>query len=215
MDDVVLLSDPRIAAIADPDAPQPPLVEMVEVAEVVIDPRKEDPDGAWRRLRAPVADMLRAAASLAAAEGVRLRLVEGYRPAALQSRYFDAYVATLRGQHPHADDTAVRALAARHVSPPEVAPHTAGAAADVTLERHGVELDLGSAVNATPEASRGRCYTSAPDVTGPAAEHRRLLVEIMSRAGFVNYPTEWWHWSFGDRYWAWATGSRRALFRAV
>jgi hypothetical protein len=24
----------------------------------------------------------------------------------------------------------------------------------------------------------------------------------MQAHGFVNYPTEWWHFSYGDRYWA-------------
>jgi D-alanyl-D-alanine dipeptidase len=27
-------------------------------------------------------------------------------------------------------------------------------------------------------------------------------------AGLVNYPPEWWHWSFGDRYRAMVTGAR-------
>ncbi|WP_413254142.1 hypothetical protein OG754_38745 [Streptomyces decoyicus] len=30
--------------------------------------------------------------------------------------------------------------------------------------------------------------------------------EALSSVGMVNYPTEWWHWSFGDRYWALCTG---------
>jgi zinc D-Ala-D-Ala dipeptidase len=28
----------------------------------------------------------------------------------------------------------------------------------------------------------------------------------------VNYPTEWWHWSYGDRYWAYQSGARAARF---
>ena len=28
----------------------------------------------------------------------------------------------------------------------------------------------------------------------------------------MNYPTEWWHWSFGDRYWALVTDSPTALY---
>ncbi|HON74505.1 MAG TPA: M15 family metallopeptidase [Dermatophilaceae bacterium] len=35
---------------------------------------------------------------------------------------------------------------------------------------------------------------------------------MLRLVGLVNYPTEWWHWSFGDRYWAWAMGERSALF---
>lgn len=215
MDDIVLLSDPRIAAIRNPETADVPLVDVGELAALRIDRRKEDAVGHWRKVRAPIAEMLRQASLRAAEEGVRLRLVEGYRPGALQERYFDEYVSTLRLEDPSRDDACLRALAARHVSPPEVAPHTAGAAVDVTLERNGVELDLGSAVNATPEESAGRCYTDHPGVVGEAAENRRLLIAIMSDAGFVNYPTEWWHWSYGDRYWAWTTGSSEALFGKI
>lgn len=37
----------------------------------------------------------------------------------------------------------------------------------------------------------------------------------MTGAGFVNYPTEWWHWSHGDRYWAWSTRAPAARYGAV
>jgi len=42
------------------------------------------------------------------------------------------------------------------------------------------------------------------------AEHRSnrgLLVDAMQASGFVNYGHEWWHYSYGDRYWAFATNS--------
>jgi hypothetical protein len=35
------------------------------------------------------------------------------------------------------------------------------------------------------------------------------------RAGMLNYPTEWWHWSYGDRYWAHATGADTALYGPI
>jgi len=34
----------------------------------------------------------------------------------------------------------------------------------------------------------------------------------MAAAGFVNYPSEWWHWSYGDRYWAFTTGPSHARY---
>jgi D-alanyl-D-alanine dipeptidase len=39
-----------------------------------------------------------------------------------------------------------------------------------------------------------------------------VLGAALTAAGLVNYPTEWWHWSFGDRYWALATGAGAALY---
>jgi D-alanyl-D-alanine dipeptidase len=34
---------------------------------------------------------------------------------------------------------------------------------------------------------------------------------VLTAVGMVNYPTEWWHWSYGDRYWALRTGVPNAL----
>ncbi len=45
----------------------------------------------------------------------------------------------------------------------------------------------------------------------PRAWRDRLAI-VMSEAGFVNYPHEWWHFSYGDQYWAWRTGALAALY---
>jgi D-alanyl-D-alanine dipeptidase len=38
---------------------------------------------------------------------------------------------------------------------------------------------------------------------------------VLSPHGLVNYPTEWWHWSFGDRYWALLSETGAALYGPV
>jgi len=102
------------------------------------------------------------------------------------------------------------------VAPIEVAGHVAGAAIDVTLvDTRGAELDLGTPIDATPEASGGRCYFAAPDIPPRARTNRELLAGVLSDVGLLNYPTEWWHWSFGDRYWALLTGAQGALYGPV
>ena len=50
------------------------------------------------------------------------------------------------------------------------------------------------------------------DLADPARSNRALLARVLRLVGLVNYPTEWWHWSFGDRYWAWSMGERSALW---
>ena len=104
-------------------------------------------------------------------------------------------------------------LVSRFVAPVEVAPHVAGAAVDLTLvDAHGREVDMGTPVDATPERSGGACYTAAVGISPFARSHRRLLSTVLTWSGLVNYPTEWWHWSYGDRYWALATGAPAALY---
>ena len=103
-------------------------------------------------------------------------------------------------------------LASRYVSPPTIAPHVSGAAIDLTLcDEDGHELDMGTAVNATPEDSDRACYFGAK-VSAQARENRTVLAKVLEEVGLVNYPTEWWHWSYGDRYWAMTTGASAAIY---
>jgi D-alanyl-D-alanine dipeptidase len=61
---------------------------------------------------------------------------------------------------------------------------------------------MGCPIDSSPEESDGACYTRAVNISEPARTNRAVLGEALTGAGFVNYPTEWWHWSYGERYWA-------------
>lgn len=71
---------------------------------------------------------------------------------------------------------------------------------------------MGTPIDATPEESDGACYLDAAHITGHARANRLLLAHALTGAGLDNYPTEWWHWSYGDRYWALVTGAPAALY---
>ncbi|MFD5721700.1 hypothetical protein [Streptomyces sp. NPDC127036] len=55
---------------------------------------------------------------------------------------------------------------------------------------------------ASPEKSNGACYTNAPNLSTQARTKRATLGSALSTANLINYGTESWHWSVGDRYWA-------------
>ena len=204
------MADPRVAAVPVRDEGER-LVDLGE-AGFLLDGRCADPDGAYRRLREGAAERLARAEKLLP-RGLRLLVVEGYRPLELQRRYFEEYRDELAKLHPEYTAAQLRGAASRYVSPPDLAPHSAGAAIDLTLcDEAGVELDMGTRMNASPEESEGRCYTDAPGLHPKCAEHRMILVDAMHSAGFVNYPTEWWHYSYGDRYWALLTRRPTALY---
>ncbi|MFN2522809.1 MAG: M15 family metallopeptidase [Mycobacteriales bacterium] len=148
--------------------------------------------------------------------GVRLVLAEGYRPLQQQNGYFDMYSGALAAEHPDWSAARLRVAASRFVAPPELAPHVTGAAVDVLLvDGDGRDLDLGTPLNSSPEETHEACFTAATGISSAARTYRRLLIEAMAAAGFVNYPTEWWHWSFGDRYWAAVTGAVAARYGPV
>ncbi|MEV8245383.1 M15 family metallopeptidase [Streptomyces rochei] len=194
----VLMSDPRVAAVPVHECGEP----LVDVRDhgFRVDPRKQDPLGAFAHVREGVLARLKQARSLLPA-GTDLLFVEGYRPLALQERYFTEYRDELAAIHPDWTAEELHQNASRYVSPPEIAPHSAGAAVDVTLvDQDGRELDLGTRVNASPEESHGACFTHATNISDRARHHRTLLLNAMESADFTNYGTEFWHFSAADRY---------------
>ncbi len=212
-DGIVLISDPAVVAVSVVESGEE-LVDVRACPSLRLDSRHRDPYGNYALLRSGIVDRL-ARAEAALPDGLHLLIIEGYRPRALQLAYFTEYSDQLRAEHPDWPGAMLISMASRYIAPPDVAPHTAGAAVDLTLCRaDGVELDMGTPVNASPEDSSGACYFAASVSPTPRA-NRDLLARVLGYAGLVNYPTEWWHWSYGDRYWAHATGAGQARYAAI
>ncbi|MFI0981020.1 M15 family metallopeptidase [Streptomyces sp. NPDC021093] len=211
-DAIVLIGDPRVAAVPVRECGEP-LVDCRTLLRV--DLRRADPAGHWAHLRTSVAERLLRAQELLP-DGWHWLLTEGYRPPAVQTEIFEGYAAELRRLGPDAPEAEIRRDATRYVAPMETAGHVAGAAVDLTVcTADGTEVDMGSPEAATPEESGGACCTRAPGLPAAARRNRSVMATALTGAGLVNYPTEWWHWSYGDRYWAWSTGAPAAVFGPV
>jgi zinc D-Ala-D-Ala dipeptidase len=177
----------------------------------VLDCRERDATASYGRVRASVLERLRSA-SQALPGGVSFLVIEGHRSTAEQARRFALRQDRLR-ESGITDPAELRRLASAFVSPVEVAPHCAGAALDLTLTgADGAELDMGTAVNGHRTGQEERCPLDAPGLSALARRNRDLLSRVMGGAGFINYPTEWWHWSYGDRYWALMTNAGSAIY---
>ncbi|HEY9648978.1 MAG TPA: M15 family metallopeptidase, partial [Chroococcidiopsis sp.] len=94
-------------------------------------------------------------------------------------------------------------------------PHSTGAAVDVTLvDAHGRVVDMGSAIDELSPRSFPNYF--GPGEAGDQGDRtltfhrdRTLLAEIMTAAGFLQHPNEWWHFSAGDQLWAWLMMQRQ------
>jgi len=82
-------------------------------------------------------------------------------------------------------------------------PHTTGGAVDLTLFSNGSALALGTDFDSFSSLAHFDAFEASD---GTVRRLRRALVTAMTSAGFVPYPFEWWHWSFGDDMWGHANG---------
>lgn len=148
--------------------------------------------------------------------GIKFLIKEAYRPPHLQQRFFDSYCAVLEERHPEYSSKEIFRDASKYVSPVAVAPHPTGGAVDLTLAwDDGTELDMGTRFNASPTETQNACFTSATNISNQARSNREILISTLRGAGMVNYPTEWWHWSFGDKYWAVVMNEDCAVYDAL
>jgi D-alanyl-D-alanine dipeptidase len=128
---MVLLSDPRIAAIGLSDNGES-LVDVREVTDLQVDNRHAGALDAFAYLReGAVQRLLDAQATLPT--GLRLLIVEGYRQMETQRSDFDGYGDELRSLHPDWSADRLFVETSKFASPVEVAPHSTGGAIDLTL----------------------------------------------------------------------------------
>lgn len=89
--------------------------------------------------------------------------------------------------------------------------HTTGGAVDLTLTKDGEILKLGTEFDAfTPKTNTNHFEKQDDEIR----DLRRLLYNVMKKAGFTNLPTEWWHYDYGDNNYAKMSG-REVIYTGV
>ena len=91
---------------------------------------------------------------------------------------------------------------------------------DLTIvDSTGIFLPMGTVFDETSERSGIAWFEKKLEekesLTADEEEamyNRRLLHYIMSKAGFVNYPDEWWHYDYGDQIWALLKEKKNAIY---
>jgi len=126
-------------------------------------------------LHADTAALLQRAVALAAPLGLRLKILDAFRPAEAQW--------VLWRHWPDPDFIS---------DPRRGSPHSMGAAVDLTLVDvgSGAELDMGTGFDDLRPAS----FHGHTDISAEAQRNRHLLLGLMSATGFDFFRNEWWHY---------------------
>jgi zinc D-Ala-D-Ala dipeptidase len=204
-----LIDDHRVLALPIADNGEP-FVDISDLPAMAVDVTRtsvQQMSDDLFHVRAGVADRL-ARAQACLPSRYQLQLKEGWRPTWVQERLWQLNLDQLRARRPDLADDELHRENARLVAPPDLAPpHSTGGAVDVVLLHQGSYVDMGGEFNQPGEAN---CTVYPVGVA--ARRHRDILASAMGTAGFINYPQEWWHWSYGDRYWAFQTTRQAAIY---
>ncbi|HSW69580.1 MAG TPA: M15 family metallopeptidase [Gammaproteobacteria bacterium] len=220
---IVLIADPKVLVIPIHEN-HDPMIDLIAQKEISYGPPPLLPDNTnYTKIRKTIYDKLIKAQAMLP-DGLHFRLYEGYRSLDLQQKIFDERYNKLLKEHPALTHQQIFLESTKFVSPvinldgsTNVPPHSTGAAIDVYLvDKKGNVVDMGIHLDDTYEDLKGIfCKTDSEAISEKAREYRKIMGKVLETVGFVNYPTEYWHWSYGDRYWAYQTHRAFAIYGTV
>jgi len=217
---IIYIADPEILAVPIIECGEP-LVDIKHNPELQYGPPPECSLTApyYTKIRRRVFEKL-CLAQKDLPKGWHFRLYEGFRSLQVQQILFEQeYKRVMRVQPDKTHEFYFRQTTSL-VSPvinldgtKNIPAHNTGGAIDIEIiTEEGELIDMGMTaadwIHVDPEI----CATACTKVSGKAQRNRQLLLTIMQAQGFVNYPTEWWHFSYGDRYWAYYQPIQKAIY---
>ena len=217
---IMLISDPRILALNIIENHEP-MIDLTMQQEIAYGPSPEIPNNTdYTKLRKTVYEKLIQAQAILP-KGLHFSLYEGYRSIDLQKMLFGNRFKKIKTLHPDWSQDQVFIETTKLISPvinqdksKNIPPHSTGGAIDIYLiDDSGKHIDMGiQPKDWMSDVDGAFSLTASPLITAEAKNYREIMSKVLITVGFVNYPTEYWHWSYGDRYWAYHKNQSHAVY---
>ena len=144
-------------------------------------------------------------------------VLDVFRPLKVQQALWEWQWQEVKRDNPNFTNTQIHQTVRQFVAEPSAdpakpTPHRTGGAVDLTLFAlaTGEPLPMGTEFDEATDTAQSDWFERFPQE--PVTTNRRLLYHAMTSAGFVNYPSEWWHFEFGTRRWAESQGTKIARY---
>lgn len=222
-DNITLIADPKVLKIAIKENPEP-CIDLRKQSAIKFGPSPEIPNNTdYTFMRQEVYNRLIEAQKLLPPD-IKFCIYEAYRSLKLQKALFDERYTYTEKDNPTWSHEQIFLETIKLVSPvinldgsKNIPPHSTGGAFDIYLiNKNGKALDMGIHPADWLSDKTGvlsQTYSSA--ISDEAKHNRTIMNKALLAVGFANYPTEFWHWSYGDRYWAFMQKRPAAIYGAL
>jgi len=141
-----------------------------------------------------------------------LLVVYGYRAMEMQVSYFEEIYNKVKDDF--TDTIELYEYIHEKIAVPEVAGHPTGGAVDIEIfdKKNKTSINFGSDIL---DWDTEKCYYANESLSEEERKNRKLLRDLMMNEGFAPYDGEWWHFSYGDKEWAFYYKKEMALYNQI
>jgi len=219
----ISLADPQILAVLIQENFEE-MIDLKDQQQIAFGPSPEIRDNTdYTKMRKGVYERLLKAQELLP-HGLKFCLYEAYRSLELQQALFDNRYNDLKSLHSSWRHEELFQETTKLVSPTinrdgskNIPPHSTGGAIDIYLVDEAENpVDMGILVKDWMKDLDGSLsQIDSSIISVEVKRYRTIMGEALRAVGFINYPTEYWHWSYGDRYWAYHKSESHALYGSI
>ena len=188
------------------------MIKIKECGEPLVDIKKLCPDLVidigYRRtkkektayLRKTVAKMVYQAKSHLP-KGMTFIIGSAWRPQYIQKRIFQQFVKELIRKYPSWSKSKIIKEAEKYIAPSRgkyASGHMTGGAVDLRLWKNNRKVPMKSSKLTYQENAK----SFQPKLPVYIQKNRKIMFNALRKAGLTNYLKEFWHWSYGDIWWA-------------
>ncbi len=201
------------------------MIQIKECKEPLVDIKKLCPDiiidlGTKRMqrektayLRKKVAEMIcRAEKELP--EGTTFIIGDAWRPKYIQKERINWFINYFSKKYPNWSKKKILNEVEKYVALSEgkyASGHMTGGAVDLRLWKNGRKIPMKCSKLTYQENAK----SFQPKLPRHIQKNREIMFNALKKAGLSNYPKEYWHWSYGDIWWAKRNKEKIAIYGVI
>jgi D-alanyl-D-alanine dipeptidase len=147
--------------------------------------------------------------------GINFVINDAWRPAYIQAKIYFWYFTKSKRLFPKISGNKLKKQIEKFVAPwkgMRASGHMTGGAIDVRLiNKNGKRLPMVSKKLSYKE----NCLPIQNKLPEYLKRNRKIMVDALSAVGLSNNVHEYWHWSYGDYYWAKRTGKSKTIYGVI
>jgi len=147
-------------------------------------------------------------------KGYTFVINDAWRSPKTQQKIYNRFLKYFTKKYPSWPKSKVVKEVKKYVAPFEgkrVSGHLTGGAIDLRLYKNGRRVPMWSSKLSYQENAQ----SIQPKLPKHLQENRKIMYDALSKAGLVNYWREFWHWSYGDLFWARIKKKKFAIYGLI